>query len=152
VLFLQCLTLDCSPLQVAEHSDQLDHAVHSCGEGDGVDTGGPGLVVGAIVVHGNVLHATLSNSTSPLHVLHLSEMPPPHDFEHIVYADHSPHTRSHCWVLHATVSFWKKVKPSSLVHCLTCIICPPPQVAEHSVHGPHSLQKIFGSQGCVLQS
>ena len=25
MLFLQCLTLDCSPLQVAEHSDQLDH-------------------------------------------------------------------------------------------------------------------------------
>lgn len=54
-------------------------------------TGGVG---GAVVAHGKVLHALFSISISPLHVLHLSEYPPPHVREHIVYEDHSPHTKS----------------------------------------------------------
>ena len=51
------------------------------GDGGGVVVG---EVVGAVVVQGKVLHATFSVSTSPSHVLHLSEKPPPHGCEHIV--------------------------------------------------------------------
>ena len=57
---------------------------------------GEGVAVvggGVLVMHGNVLQETLSSSTLPSQVLHLSEKPPPHDLEHAVKADHSPHTK-----------------------------------------------------------
>lgn len=60
-----------------------------------------GCVGGGCVGHGKVLQTTFSISTSPLQVLQRSEYPPPQGLEHIVYADHSPHTeikntRSYC--------------------------------------------------------
>lgn len=85
-------------------------------------------------------------------------VPPLHDLEHGVHADHPPTTQltGQGWVLHGCVcdKTGHPLPPKATLRTTdrVCVCEPPPQVLEHADHDDQPLTSQLTGQGCVLHA